>query len=145
MVIPVSAAVKRSINGIVHDESATGKTVFIEPAEVVEAGNRPRELEMEERREIAVILTSITDMVRPRVDEIVDGRKILARLDFIKAKSRFAADTGGEMPLIEKKPELDWFHAVHPGLLLNLRQQGRTPVPLDIRLDSEKRILIISA
>ncbi len=144
MVIPVSAAVKRSINGIVHDESATGKTVFIEPAEVVEAGNRLRELEMEERREIAVILTSITDMVRPRVDEIVDGCKILARLDFIKAKSRFAADTGGEMPLIEKKPELDWFHAVHPGLLLKLRQQGRTPVPLDIRLDSEKRILIIS-
>ena len=144
MVIPVSSTMKRSLNGIVHDQSATGKTVFIEPAEVVEAGNRLRELQMDERREIAIVLTGITDMIRPYVEEITDGCKILARLDFIKAKARFALDTGGEMPVLEKKPEIDWFHALHPGLLMNLRQQGREPVALDIRLDQKQRILIIS-
>ena len=144
MVIPVAAGAKRGINGIVHDQSATGKTVFIEPAEVVEAGNRLRELEMEERREIAIILTAITDMIRPSAGEIIEGCKVLARLDFIKAKAKFSSETGGEMPNLSREPEIDWFHAVHPGLLLNLRQHGRTPVPLDIHLDSTKRILIIS-
>lgn len=144
LVIPVTAAMKRGINGIIHDQSATGKTIFIEPAEVVEAGNRLRELEMDERREIAIILTAISDLIRPYVEEIVDGCKILARLDFIKAKARFATDTAGELPTIEKKPEIDWYHAIHPGLLLTLRQQGRTPVALDISLSEEKRILIIS-
>ena len=144
LVLPVSSMMKRSINGIVHDQSATGKTVFIEPAEVVEAGNRLREVEMDERREVAIILTAITDMVRPYIDEIVDGCKILARLDFIKAKARFAADTGAEMPVLEKKPEIEWYHAVHPGLMMNLRSQGRTAVPLDITLGGDKRILIIS-
>lgn len=144
MVIPVSATMKRSINGIVHDQSATGKTVFIEPAEVVEAGNRLRELEMDERREIAIILTAIADIIRPCVDEIADACKVLARLDFIKAKARFAIETDAEMPVLEKVPEIDWYHAIHPGLLLTLRQQGRQPVPLDINLDREHRILIIS-
>lgn len=144
MVIPVSAAMKRGINGIVHDQSATGKTVYIEPAEVVEAGNRLRELEMDERREIAVILTAISDQIRPYIVEISEGLKILAKLDFIKAKARFAQETGGEYPVIEKKPEIDWYHAIHPGLLLTLRQQDRIPVPLDIMLGGEKRILIIS-
>lgn len=144
LVLPVSAMMKRSINGIVHDQSATGKTVFIEPAEVVEAGNRLRELEMDERREIAIILTAITDMIRPYVEEIVDGCKILARLDFIKAKARFAVETGAEMPNLERKPEIEWYHAVHPGLMFNLKAQGRTPVPLDITLGGDNRILIIS-
>ncbi len=144
MVIPVSAAVKRSISGIVHDQSATGKTVFIEPAEVVEAGNRLRELEMDERREIAIILTSIADMIRPYIDEITDACKVLALLDFVKAKAKFAVETGGELPSIEKHPEIEWYHAIHPGLLLNLRAHGRTAVPLDITLSEEKRILIIS-
>ena len=144
MVIPVSAAQKRGISGIVHDQSATGKTVFIEPAEVVEAGNRLRELEMDERREIAIILTAISNQIRPYIEEIVEGCKILARLDFIKAKARFAADTNGEMPNIERQPEIEWYHAIHPGLLMTLRQQGKTPVALDITLSQEKRILIIS-
>lgn len=144
MVIPVSAAMKRGINGIVHDQSATGKTVFIEPAEVVEAGNRLRELEMDERREIAIILTGISNLIRPYIEEIVAGCKILARLDFIKAKARFAKDTNGELPVIEKHPEIDWYHAIHPGLLLTLRHQGREPVPLNINLSEERRILIIS-
>lgn len=144
MVIPVAAGVKRSINGIVHDQSATGKTVFIEPAEVVEAGNRIRELEMDERREIAVILTAITDGIRPYTGEITDGCKVLACLDFIKAKTRIAILTGGEMPVLERDVEIDWYHAVHPGLLLTLRQNGKEAVPLNIKLGGERRILIIS-
>ncbi|MDE6300031.1 MAG: Smr/MutS family protein [Muribaculaceae bacterium] len=144
MVIPVSAASKRGISGIVHDQSATGKTVFIEPAEVVEAGNRLRQLEMDERREVTAVLISISNLIRPYIGEIIEGCHVLARLDFIKAKARFAIETGGEKPVIERKPEIDWYHALHPGLLLNLRQQGRTPVALDIHLDSKNRILIIS-
>lgn len=144
MVIPVSSTMKRSISGIVHDQSATGKTVFIEPAEVVEAGNRLRELEMDERREIAMVLTAITDMIRPCMDEIAVGCRILAKFDFIKAKARFAADTDAQMPNLEKAPEIEWYHAIHPGLLLNLRAQGREPVPLNINLGGERRILIIS-
>lgn len=144
MVIPVSAAMKKSITGIVHDQSATGKTVFIEPAEVVEATNHLRELEMDERREIAVILTAITNLVRPCIEEITEGCRVLAKLDFIKAKAKFAADVSAEMPTLSKAPEIDWYHAIHPGLLLTLRHQGRQPVPLDITLGGEKRILIIS-
>lgn len=144
MVIPVASTMKRSISGIVHDQSATGKTVFIEPAEVVEAGNRLRELEMDERREIARILTEITDKIRPSSDEIIGGCKILARLDFIKAKARFSQLTEGEMPDLERNPEIEWYHAIHPGLLLSLKAQGRQPVPLDITLSGDKRILIIS-
>lgn len=144
LVIPVSAMMKRSLTGIVHDQSATGKTVFIEPAEVVEAGNRLRELEMDEKREIAVILSAITDLVRPCIAEISEGCRILARLDFIKAKARFALDTGGEIPNLEKKPEIEWYHALHPGLLMNLRAQGKEAVALDITLGGNRRILIIS-
>lgn len=144
MVIPVIAGLKKSINGIVHDRSASGKTVFIEPAEVVEAGNRMRELEMEEKREEAIILTSITDLIRPHIEEITFGCRRLALYDFIRGKARFGQETGGQLPIIEKKPEIDWFHAVHPGLLLTLRQQGRVPVALDINFTKGKRILIIS-
>ncbi len=144
MVIPVSAAMKRGISGIVHDQSATGKTVFIEPAEVVEATNHLRELEMDERREIAVILTGIANLVRPYIEEITEGCRVLAKLDFIKAKAKFASDTSAEMPHLAKEPEIEWYHAIHPGLLMTLRQQGRNPVPLDITLGGEKRILIIS-
>ncbi len=125
MVLPVSAGNKREISGIVHDESATGKTVFIEPAEVVEAGNRLRELEIEEKREIAQILTRIADVIRPYIADVTKCCILLGRLDFIEAKARFAIEVGGAMPNIDKNPEIEWYHAIHPGLLLSLRQQGR--------------------
>ena len=144
LVLPVSASMKKSINGIVHDQSATGKTIFIEPYEVVEAGNRLRRLELEERQEVVRILKSIADAIRPHIDEIIESCKLLGRLDFIKAKAYFAMDTGGEMPTIEEKREIEWYHAVHPGLLLTLRQSGKIPVPLNITLGGDKRILIIS-
>ena len=144
MVIPVSSAHKRSLSGIVHDTSATGKTVFIEPAEMVEAGNRLRELQMEEEQEIIAVLIALTDLMRPYSEEISSGCALLSRYDFIKAKAYFAIETGGEMPVIEEEPELDWYHAVHPGLLLTLRKQGKEPVAMNLQLDKNRRILIIS-
>ncbi len=144
MVLPVSAGLKRRVNGIVHDESATGKTVFIEPAEVVEAGNRLRELRMKERREVVRILISIANVIRPEIDAIIDGCLSVGYLDFIKAKASFANSVGGVMPHIEKKPEIDWFGAFHPALFMTLRQQNRKVVPMNLCLDKEKRFLIIS-
>ncbi len=144
LVIPVAAMSKRKLNGIVHDESATGKTVFIEPAEVVEAGNRLRELEMEERREVIAVLTAIANVIRPEIEDIKEGCLILGELDFIRAKARYAIEIGAEMPVLEKEPEIEWYHAVHPVLLLTLRAQGRSVVPLDLHLSSKERILVIS-
>lgn len=144
MVLPVSAAMKRNINGIIHDESATGKTVFIEPAEVVEAGNRLRELQMQERREIVRILISIANLIRPDIELIEDGCHSIGFLDFIKAKARFANNVSASLPRIEKKPEIDWFSAFHPVLFLTLKEQGRSVVPMNLHLDSQHRFLIIS-
>lgn len=144
MVLPVSATMKRRMSGIVHDESATGKTVFIESAEVVEAGNRLRELQMEEHREVVAVLREVAAFIRPYIEDILMGVKLLGRLDFILAKARFAMEVNGDMPVLEEKPEIDWFHALHPVLMLSLRQQGREAVPLNLRLDSKQRILVIS-
>ena len=134
LVIPVAPQVKRRINGIVHDESATGKTVFIEPTEVVEANNKVRQLEAEERREIIRILTVFTDEVRPHVKEILDSYQFLATIDLIQAKAHWAELTKAFEPAVEDKPHIDWIHAVHPLLQLSLEKQGKKVVPLDIRL-----------
>lgn len=144
MVIPVAAGQKRNLQGIIHDESATGKTVFIEPAETVELSNRMRELELEEQRIIIKILIGLSDSVRPFIDDILESNNILGKLDFIMAKARFAIEVGGEKPIVEKRPEIDWYGAIHPVLLMNLKSQGREVVPLNIRLDGKKRILVIS-
>lgn len=144
MVIPVSAGNKRSMPGIVHDESATGKTVFIEPAETVELSNRLRELQLEEQRIIVKILTALTAEIRPYIDSILAGNLLLGKMDFIMAKARYALSLGADMPNIAKRPEIEWYGAVHPVLLQNLRNQGRETVPLNIRLDGRKRFLVIS-
>ena len=144
MVIPVVAANKYSLNGIIHDESATGKTVYIEPAEVVEAGNRMRQLEMDERREIVAILIRIADTIRPNIEDIAESCYKLAKLDFIRAKGLFGVEIDAQMPHLSQKEELEWYHAVHPALLLSLRMQGREVVPLNINLNQDQRILIIS-
>lgn len=144
MVLPVAAGLKRRVNGIVHDESATGKTVFIEPAEVVEAGNRLRELQMQERREIIRILISIADVIRPDIDAISEGCLAVGYLDFIKAKAKFAFRVGGILPHIERAPEIDWFGAFHPSLFITLKSQNRAVVPLNLHLDAKTRFLIIS-
>lgn len=144
LVIPVSPAFKRKIKGIVHDESATGKTVFIEPEVVVEANNKIRELESRERREIIRILTSVTNEIRPRVDELFFSYEFLAQIDFIRAKALFAVQTNSVLPVTENRVVVDWYHAVHPLLFLSLQRQGKSVVPLDITLDKGDRILLIS-
>ena len=135
LVIPIAPSLKRRVNGIVHDESATGKTVFIEPTEVVEANNKVRQLEAEERREIIRILTVFTDEVRPYVKEILDSYQFLAQIDFIHAKAEWANKTKAFEPEVENKPHIDWIHAVHPLLQLSLEKQGKHVVPLEIKLE----------
>lgn len=143
-VIPVAAMHKRSLPGIVHDISATGKTAFIEPAEVVEAGNRLRVLEMERFREEVVILTALADKIRPQIEAIENSARLAALFDFIIAKARFAITIDAQMPVLERRLEFDWFHAVHPALQLTLRAQGREVVPFNLRLDKKQRFLVIS-
>lgn len=144
LVIPVTPGLKRKIKGIVHDESASGKTVFIEPAEVVEANNRIRELEGDEHREIIRILTEFSNTLRPSIPEILQSYEFLAEIDFIRAKSHFAIQTNSIKPSLENEQLLDWTMAVHPLLQLSLAKHGKKVVPLDIELNLKQRILIIS-
>ena len=144
LVIPVAPGLKRKIKGIVHDESATGKTVFIEPAEVVEANNRIRELEGEERREVIRILTEFSNTLRPMIPDILQSYEFLAEIDFIRAKAYFAIQTKAIKPTLRRKELIDWTTAIHPLLQLSLERHGKKVVPLDIELDERKRILLIS-
>lgn len=144
LVIPVTQGLKRKIKGIVHDESASGKTVFIEPTEVVEANNRIRELESEERREIIRILTDFAKEIRPHVKSMLESYKFLATIDMIHAKAELARKINGFEPVVGSKPEIDWIQAVHPLLKISLEKQNKKVVPLDITITNDKRILIIS-
>ena len=144
LVIPVVPALKRRIKGIVHDESASGKTVFIEPSEVVEANNRVRELEAAERREVIRILTEFANQVRPHVRDILESYQFLAQIDLIRAKAALAELIGGYEPQVEQEPHIDWIRAIHPLLQLSLSRQQKQVVPLDIMLTADKRLLIIS-
>ncbi len=144
LVLPVPPAYKRKIGGIVHDESATGKTVFIEPQQVVEANNRIRELEGEERRERIRILMAITSEIRPEIPAIIATEDYLAEVDFLRAKALFAQDIHAIVPEINNRPHILWREAYHPVLLLNFRRQGKTVVPLTLTLDKNQRMLVIS-
>ncbi|MDR1610878.1 MAG: endonuclease MutS2 [Candidatus Symbiothrix sp.] len=137
LMIPVSSAFKRKIKGIVHDESATGKTVFIEPAEVVEANNKIRELESDEKREIVRILTTFTNQIRPEIPEILNSYRFLAEIDFIRAKALFASDIEAILPAFEDVRQMDWIRAVHPLLYLSHKKQNKPVVPLEITLISQ--------
>lgn len=144
LVIPIVPTMKRKIKGIVHDESASGKTLFVEPTEVVEANNRVRELEAEERREIIRILNEIAKIIRPHVPQILASYKLLAQIDMIRAKTELAKLIGGIEPEVGKYPLIDWIEATHPLLRLSLEKQGKKVVPLEIMLTRNKRMLIIS-
>lgn len=144
LVIPVNPSLKKRLRGIVHDESATGKTVFIEPQEVVEANNRIRELEAEERREVIQILKHITMLLRPNSQELLRAFAFLADLEFVKARVSFAKHIGGIYPTVVPYPIIDWTLAQHPLLKLSLARQGKSVVPLEIKLDRKQHILIIS-
>lgn len=144
LVIPVSPMYKRQISGIVHDSSASGKTVFIEPAEVVEANNRLRELEMDERREIARIIAAVCGEIKPYAEEIERSNLVVGQLDFINAKALYGRQTDACKPTLHPHPEMEWYHACHPVLRSSLEKQGKEIVPLDITLTPENRILIVS-
>ncbi len=136
LMIPVAPGLKRKIRGIVHDESATGKTVFIEPAEVVEANNKVRELEAAERREIIRILTVFSDELRPHVQEVLDSYQFLATIDLIHAKAEMAEQMQAFEPEVKAEPQIDWIRAIHPLLQRSLAKQEKHVVPLDIRLEN---------
>ncbi len=144
LVIPVAPALKRKIKGIVHDESATGKTVFIEPQAVVEANNRIRELRAAEQREIIRVLQELTQEVRPHIKEILESQQLLGHIDYLRALTSFAAAFDARVPRLEARPLLNWVKAYHPILQQSLKRHGRAMIPLDIVLPPDGRILLIS-
>lgn len=143
-VIPIASAHKRKLNGIVHDESATGKTAYIEPAEVVEMNNQIRELEYAELREIVRILTTFSNDIRPYLPDLMQSYAFLGKIDFIRAKAIYSIDIDAIKPYLDKECQLDWDNAVHPLLMMALRRENRKVVPLNVRLTPQKHILLIS-
>ncbi|MBR6806216.1 MAG: Smr/MutS family protein [Bacteroidaceae bacterium] len=144
LVIPVAPALKRKMNGIIHDESASGKTVFIEPAEVVQANNRIRELEAEERREVIRILVAFSDELRPHIPHLLSAYDFLGEMDFIRAKAQLAMRFDAVKPAMSNRPIIDWGAACHPLLEISLLKHGRKMSRLDIALEGDRRILLIS-
>lgn len=143
-VIPVAAVNKRKIKGLVHDESATGRTAYIEPMEVVELNNELRELENEERREIVRILIAFADLLRPELPLLLAAGEYLVRMDFIQAKGRYALGMDAVLPELGAEPGMHLRQARHPLLEAALKKEGKPIVPLDLSLTGEKRILLIS-
>ena len=143
-IIPVTATHKRKIKGVVRDNSGSGKTFFIEPEAVVEASNRLRELQNDERKEIARILTEFTNLIRPEADEILKSYGFLGTIDFIQAKASFSIRIKATKPVLEDRQNIEWTNAVHPLLDIALRQQKKHAHPLDIFLTEKDRILIVS-
>ncbi|TLX75362.1 endonuclease MutS2 [Labilibacter sediminis] len=143
-VIPVPAGNKRKLNGIIHDESATGKTSFIEPVEIVEINNEIRELEYAEKREINRILIAFSDSIRPYLDDLIFSYDFLGIMDFIRAKAKFALQINACLPTMVNHPEVNWEDAVHPLLYLQHSAEGKEVVPLTIQLNKEQRIVLIS-
>ena len=144
LVIPVKASDKRAIRGFIHDESATGQTVYIEPAEIFDTSNEIKELEYAERREIHRILMAFTRLLRPYLSELRKAWNMLGELDFIRAKALLANEIGGIKPEIKDTPYINWIQARHPLLEQKLKKQGKQVVPLDLKLDETDRILVIS-
>ena len=144
MVIPVHAGDKRAIKGFIHDESATGQTVYIEPSEIVETSNEIKELEYAERREMQRILTQFSDCIRPSLPDLLKAWDLLGQLDFIRAKALYCQSIGAVKPVIKNEPFFHWIQARHPILEQKLKTEGKHIVPLDLYLDDTKRILVIS-
>lgn len=144
LVFPLPAMNKRKIKGFIHDESATGQTVYIEPIEIFDINNEIRELEYAEKREIIRILISFANFIRPFVPELLNAYQFLGKVDFIRAKAKFALETGSVLPLLMEKPLVNWMDACHPLLFLALKAQHKVVEPLNIVLNDEERILIIS-
>lgn len=144
LVIPVPAGNKRKLKGYVHDTSATGQTVFLEPAEVFEINNDIQNLRVEEKQEIINILTSFTDFIRIYIEDLITFYRFLGEIDFIRAKAILAIDIQANKPELVKDSLIDWKNAIHPILHKSLLKQGKSIVSQDIRLNSENRIMVIS-
>lgn len=144
LVIPILSAHKRKIKGIIHDESASGQTVYIEPESCLEINNEVRELENAERREIIHILTLFSDFIRPETELLLQAYDFLGEMDFIRAKARLASETEADEPVLKPGPAINWMNARHPLLYLSFKTRAKTVVPLNIKLDQEERILIIT-
>ncbi len=142
--IPVLAENKRKLKGFIHDESSSGQTVYIEPEEVFQLNNAIRDLEFEKRREIIKLLIALTDELRPYVPLLLSYHGLLTKLDFVRAKALFAISIEGEMPLLTREAELDLINARHPLLLLNLKKEQQTVVPLNIKIDEQQRVIVVS-
>jgi DNA mismatch repair protein MutS2 len=143
-VIPISAGNKRKLRGIIYDESATGKTSYVEPNEIVEMNNEIRELEYAERREIVRILTAFSNDIRPYLNDLFYSYDFLGEIDFIRSKALLAIEFSAIKPEFSVNPEIDWIQAIHPLLMKTLKREKRKIVPLNIRLTFEKHILLIS-
>jgi len=144
LLLPIPASSKRAIPGIVYDQSATGKTVFVQPVEVLEIENRLRRLHSDEEKEIVRILTEVADILRPYIPQLLECWRLLGIFDFTHAKALLAQDLDAQIPVLHKKGDIELFGASHPGLIMSLRQQNRQVVPLNVKLDCKNRILLIS-
>jgi Mismatch repair ATPase (MutS family) len=144
LVIPMASSYKRKIKGLVHDESSSGQTSYIEPEEIVELNNQLKELQIKERKEIIKILCAFTDLLRPQIEILFIAYYFLVQIDFIRAKAKYAMQIGAGKPILNSGCVLQWFSARHPLLERSLQKNGKNIVPLDIELSEQKRILIIS-
>lgn len=144
LVIPVPVTYKKKIRGFIQDESSSGQTVYIEPAESLETNNEIRELENAETREINKILAAFTDFLRPFVEPLIEAYRFLGLVDFIRAKASMALKLKAGLPILNDKPGIEWWDARHPLLFLAHQKQNKEIVPLEIKLIDEKRILVIS-
>jgi len=142
--IPLLAENKRKVKGFIHDESASGQTVYLEPEEVFTLNNKIRDLEFERRREIVKILTALTDELRPYVPLLLSYHGLLSKLDFVRAKALFAIDIEGNMPEVMNDARLKLINARHPLLFLNFKKEGKTVVPLNVQIDEGTRIIVVS-
>ena len=144
MLIPVAAGSKKKLPGIVYGESATGKTAFVEPFEIVELENQIRELQFEEQREIARILSEFTDFLRPSLPALIAASEYIGEIDFIRSKALVALDMIAGMPILSDNGEFNLRRARHPLLEASLRREKKEIVPLTLSLSREKHILLIS-
>jgi len=142
--IPVLSENKRKLKGFIHDESASGQTVYLEPDEVFHLNNIIRDLEFERRREIIKLLVTLTDELRPYVPLLFSYHGLLTKLDFVRAKALFAINIEAEMPVLIKEAEIDLINARHPLLFLNFKNEKQTVVPLNIKIDEEERVIVVS-
>lgn len=142
--IPLLAENKRKLKGFIHDESASGQTVFIEPEEVFHLNNRVRDLEFDKRREVVRILIELTDTLRPHIPLLLAYHGLLTKLDFVRAKALFAIELEADMPQLSKEATLELINARHPLLLLNFKKEKQTVVPLNVKIDNQQRVIVVS-